>query len=126
MDLVQIGWTRMTDQTEGASTFSKLSARDAALHELITSDFLDRFEVHSYRNASRILATACKSEFAELLEALMSFSIKTEDVVKPGGNKSAMAKGIDELLNPKGWRECRIRGDLVVKRTTVVPNPKFE
>jgi CRISPR-associated protein Csd2 len=116
----------MADETTSVPEFAKLSARDSALSEVITPEFLERFEVHSYRNASRILATACKSEFAELVEALMSFSIQTDDVVKPGGNKSVMAKSVDELLNPKGWRECRIRGDLVVKRTTVVPNPKFE
>ena len=32
----------------------KLSAKDSALSEIFTPAFLERFEVHSYRNASRI------------------------------------------------------------------------
>ena len=100
----------------------KLSAKDDALSDILTPEFLDRFEVHSYRNASRILASASPKELAELVETLMAFRIRTEDIVKPGGNKSRIAKHMDELLFPKGWYESRIRGDLTVRKTTVIPN----
>lgn len=100
----------------------KLSAKDSALSEIFKPEFLERFEVHSYRNASRILATASTAELAELVETLMTFRIQTDDIVKPGGNKSRIAKRMDELLFPKGWYESRIRGDLTVRKTTVMPN----
>lgn len=100
----------------------KLSAKDDSLSEIFTPEFLQKYEVHSYRNASRILASACQSELAELIECLMSFTIKTEDVVRPGGNKSLIAKSMDDLLFPKGWYESRIQGDLVVKKITAEPN----
>jgi hypothetical protein len=93
---------------------------------MFTPDFLERFEVHSYRNASRILATACPDELAELIATLMDFRIKTADIVRPGGNKSLIAKNMDLLLNPKGWYESRIKGDIIVKKTIVYPNPNFE
>lgn len=105
---------------------AKLSAKDNALSDVFTPDFLERFEVHSYRNASRILASACPDELAELVETLMAFEIKTADVVRPGGNKSLIAKSMDDLLFPKGWHESRIQGDLIVKKTTVVPNPAYD
>lgn len=104
---------------------AKLSAKDHVLSDVFTPEFLERFEVHSYRNASRILASACAGELAELVETLMAFEIKTEDVVRPGGNKSLIAKSMDDLLFPKGWHESRIRGDLIVQKTTVIPNPAY-
>lgn len=104
---------------------AKLSAKDRVLSDVFTPEFLERFEVHSYRNASRILASACAEELAELVETLMAFEIKTEDVVRPGGNKSLIAKSMDDLLFPKGWHESRIQGDLIVQKTTVMPNPAY-
>ena len=103
----------------------KLSAKDRVLSDVFTPAFLERFEVHSYRNASRILASACPEELRELVETLMAFEIRTEDVVRPGGNKSLIAKSMDDLLFPKGWHESRIQGDLIVQKTTVAPNPAY-
>jgi hypothetical protein len=102
-----------------------LSAKDAELSDLFTPEFLARFEVHSYRNASRILATSCPDELNELIAALMAFRISTAEIVKPGGNKSQIAKNMDALLVPKGWYETRISGDIIVTKTTVSPNPKW-
>ncbi|HYW14724.1 MAG TPA: BglII/BstYI family type II restriction endonuclease [Allosphingosinicella sp.] len=100
-----------------------ISARDASLPDIISSDFRDRFEVQSYRNASRILASAAPEEFGELIEALNSFSIATAEMVAGGGNKSQIAKNMDVLLNPRGWYETRIRGDMLFQTFTVEPNP---
>lgn len=104
----------------------KLSAKDQVLSDVFTPAFLERFEVHSYRNASRILASACAEELSELVETLMNFEVRTSDVVRPGGNKSRIAKRMEELLIPKGWYESRIQGDLIVQKTTIVPNPAHD
>jgi hypothetical protein len=100
-----------------------ISARDATLPDLITPDFRERFDVQSYRNAARILASAAPDEFGELLTALGSFAIATADMVKGGGNKSKIAKNMDGLLNPRGWYETRIKGDMHFETYTVEPNP---
>ncbi|WP_010189134.1 BglII/BstYI family type II restriction endonuclease [Sphingomonas sp. PAMC 26605] len=105
--------------------YERLSAKDSALSDIFTAEFLERFEVHSYRNASRILAASSSNELSELVESLMSFNIKTENIVKKGGNKSLIAKSMDDLLFPKGWYGSRIRGDLVINKLTVVSNPRL-
>ena len=99
----------------------RLSPRDPVLSEAFDPAFLARFEVYSYRNASRILAAACAPELAELVETLSAFRIRTEEMVRPGGNKSLIARSMEDLLVPKGWHESRIQGDLVVRKTTAVP-----
>ncbi len=104
--------------------FEKLSAKDSVLSDIFTPEFLERYEVHSYRNASRILASACADELKELVDTLTQFQIRTVDIVTPGGNKSLIAKSMDKLLFPKGWYESRIQGDLIVRKRTVVPNPQ--
>lgn len=116
----------MVETSPIADGLEALSAKDPTLSEIFKPEFLDRFEVHSYRNASRILATACPNELAELISTLMEFKIKTADIVAPGGNKSLIAKSMDQLLNPKGWYESRIQGDIVVKKTTMIPISPLE
>ncbi len=98
-----------------------LSAKDARISEIFTSDFLERFEVHSYRNASHILAAANPIEIFELIDALTRFHINMADILTPGGNKSEIAKRMDSLLNPLGWRETRVQGDLLVRKIALIP-----
>jgi hypothetical protein len=86
--------------------------KDDRLDDILPPELLERYEVHSYRNAARILASACKQEFVELVETLAAFRIEMDEMVRKGGNKSQIAKNMDDLLNPKGWFETRIHGDL--------------
>jgi hypothetical protein len=102
-----------------------ISAKDDDIGDFFPADFLKRYEVHSYRNASRILAYASPTEMAELIEALMAFKIGTAEMVAKGGNKSQIAKNMDDLLIPCGWHETRITGDLLVTKTSRTPNPAF-
>lgn len=114
----------MSDETS-TDHVKIISARDVSLPDVVTAEFRSRFEVRSYRNAARILAHASPDEFGELLEALSSFTISTSEMVKGGGNKSQIARNMDGLLNPKGWYETRIRGDMLIQTMTVWPNPLF-
>jgi hypothetical protein len=70
--------------------------------------------VHSFRHAAEVLATGCREEYEELLDALRRFRITTQDILEPGGNESAIPKQVSALLRPKGWLETRIKGDLLV------------
>ena len=72
------------------------------------------YEVKNYRHAAEVLATSCKAEFNELMDALTRFRLSTEDIRKPGGNESEIPKRVATLLRPKGWFETRIHGDLLV------------
>ena len=48
-------------------------------------------------------------------DCLEKLSISTEDLLKAGGNETAIPKKFDDVLYPLGWREIRITGDLLVK-----------
>lgn len=102
----------------GAATVRVITARDDDISGLFPTGFESLYEVHSYRNAARILATSCKPEFDEIVGALMGFQILTEDIVAGGGNKSRIAIAMEERLKPLGWLETRITGDLQVRRVT--------
>jgi hypothetical protein len=115
----------MSDNDPPAPQIQLISARDVALPNVISGKFRSRFEVQSYRNAARILESASPEEFHELLDALSSFVISTDEMVKGGGNKSQIARNMEAHLNPRGWYETRIRGDMLIQTTTVQPNPLY-
>src|SRR5262249_7588384 len=71
---------------------------------------------YSYRNAARILSNAYGDDFSQITDSLMAFRIKTEEIVKPGGSKTEIAKNIENLFHPLGWNETRIRGDLHIRK----------
>ncbi len=101
-----------------------ISARDPDVGDLFPPDFHALYEVHSFRNAARILAHACRSEFDEMIGTLMAFRIRTEEIVTSGGNKSRIAKNMEDLLNPLGWHETRIQGDLFIRRIITTRDPR--
>ena len=84
--------------------------------DFIPKDIRELYEVHNYRSAAQVLATGCKSEFQELIEALRSFRLTLADIRKPGGNESDIPKRISELLRAKEWKETRIKGDLLIQK----------
>lgn len=82
----------------------------------IPKDIQDLYEILNYRNATQILATGCPGEFQEIIEALRAFRMTLDDIRRPGGNESPVPKRIKGLLLPKGWKETRIKGDLVITK----------
>lgn len=74
----------------------------------------DRYSFHSYGHALEILETSFATEFEELLDCLDKFSINLEEITEGGGNESRIPKKIGAILKPLGWREIRIKADLVV------------
>ena len=82
---------------------------------VIPADIESKFEFYNFGHALEILTQSCKVEWADFLESLRSFSIPIEDIMAAGGNESPIPKRLDELLYPRGWREIRITGDLLIK-----------
>ncbi len=80
----------------------------------VPSDLQRLWEVHSFRHAAEVLASGCREEYEELLDALREFRVTTQDILAPGGNESTIPKQVSALLRPKGWFETRIKGDLLV------------
>ena len=46
---------------------------------------------------------------------MRTLTISIEDIKRPGGNESPIPPKIAVILEPKGWREIRISGDLLIK-----------
>jgi len=89
-----------------------------AIDDFIPKDIQELYEVHNYRNAAQVLATGCAAEFQELLEGLRTFRLTIADIRKAGGNESDIPKRISGLLRDKGWRETRIKGDLLITKVS--------
>jgi len=82
--------------------------------EALPLELRQKFEIYSYRNAASILSASFPDQYREILAALQSFSITTEQIRTPGGSKSVIAKYVDTLFG-SDWRETRISADLHVK-----------
>jgi hypothetical protein len=65
-----------------------------------------------------VLATGCSKEFEEIIQGLRSFRLTLADIRKPGGNESDIPKRISDLLRNRGWKETRIKGDLLIQKVS--------
>lgn len=76
---------------------------------LVPEDIRDLYEVHEWRNAAGVLATACTAEWLQIIEVLRGFRLYKAEIIKGGGNKGNIAKRIDGELYLRGWRETQFR-----------------
>ena len=85
------------------------------LRPAISEELCAKFEFHDFGHALDILPQSYPDEWADLTAALAGLSIPLSEITAAGGNESAIPKRFDDLLYPKGWREIRITGDLLIK-----------
>ena len=85
------------------------------LRNWIPEDMLGKFDFYNYNHAAEILTQSFTTEFNSFLEALRSIEISIADIITPGGNQSPIPPKFSTLLDPNGWKEIRISGDLLVK-----------
>lgn len=81
----------------------------------IPEDLTARFEFLNYGHALEILSDAFPTEWKEIQDSLRGLAISIDELMKSGGNKTAVPKKFDSFLYPLGWREIRITGDLILK-----------
>lgn len=74
-------------------------------HPLLPQSVTEKFEVFEWRNAIHILNAVHPNDFAEIVETLEYFVLKKSDIEQGGGNKSSIAKALDEKLLTRGWQE---------------------
>lgn len=82
----------------------------------IDAEILGKYEFYNYGHALEILHDAFPEEWKELQDCLKKFKLTLSDIKTAGGNESPIPKKFDDVLYPYGWREIRIRGDLIVKK----------
>jgi hypothetical protein len=78
---------------------------DENVATLVPDDIRAKYEVHEWRNALPILVTTHPKEWREILEVLRGFSLLRSEVAQGGGNKSPIARKIDDHFNKLGWIE---------------------
>ncbi len=93
-----------------------MAAEDLA--QWLPEELLSLYETHNYRNAAQILTTGCRSEFDEIIHALLEFRLTVADIRRPGGNESEIPKRVSTLLRQNGWAETRIKGDLIITKVS--------
>lgn len=85
------------------------------LNRYLPDDILRKFRIYNYNHAAEILSLSFPAELNELMEALRGFNISTDEIIRAGGNESDIPPKFASVLEPAGWREIRISGDLLIK-----------
>lgn len=93
---------------------NEVADRPSLVREKIPADLCKKYEILSYRSAAVILSESRREEFADLLEALRTFTITRDMIRRAGGNESDIPKLLDASLRKREWYKTRIYGDLVV------------
>jgi hypothetical protein len=75
---------------------------------------LDLYEVHEWRNGLAVLAAAREEEWRDIVAALSEFRLYASEIIKKGGNRSAIAIRLDSLLEARGWSEKSFQTSIVV------------
>lgn len=81
-----------------------------ALHELhehiqalYPQDVKAGWEIHDWRNASVIFNSVHPREWEEFMDVLARFRLPRSSILKRGGNKSLIARWLDDELGKYGW-----------------------
>lgn len=85
------------------------------MEKYIRKELFNKFEFVSYGHAIEILSEAFPEEWNDIQDCLAVLEITTDDILKAGGNESPIPKKFDDVLYPRGWKEIKISGDLLVK-----------
>lgn len=77
-----------------------------------------KYEVHEWKHASAILKCDFPEEWNDLIDMLLAFRLKKSWIEKGGGNKSELARWVDDFLGKRGWIEKQFSTAIVVDGTT--------
>lgn len=72
---------------------------------LLPHDILSAYQVEERHHACSILEADFPEQWEDLIEVLREFKLRKSHVAKKGGNKSPIARAIDDLFFKRGWVE---------------------
>lgn len=81
------------------------------------ADLCDLYEIHEWKHASAILKHDFPQEWDDLIAMLRAFRLRKSWITQRGGNKSELAKWVDEFLGARGWVEKQFATAMVVDET---------
>ena len=85
------------------------------LAKWIPADILEKYEVLNYNHAAEILFESFPVELEQVVSALRALQITKNEIATAGGNESPIPPKFSAILEPLGWKEVRISGDLHIK-----------
>jgi hypothetical protein len=71
---------------------------------LYPDDVRALYELHEWRNATVVFKKLHPQEWDELMTVLSTFRLLRSNIIKGGGNKSAISRGLDGHLLEFGWK----------------------
>jgi hypothetical protein len=80
----------------------------------LPSDIREKFEVHEWRHACAILKYDFRDEWNDLLDMLRAFKLRKTWITQGGGNKTELAKWLDEFMGKNGWIEKKFNTSVLV------------
>ena len=87
---------------------------------LVPEDLRSLYHVREWRNAAGVLATACPSEWNDIVEVLRSFRLLRSAILTAGGGLSAVSQQINRAFDSKGWKETKFATKIVVDQVEYV------
>lgn len=85
--------------------------------DVFPTDVLDRYVFAESRSASAVARATTPRAVDDLIEVLRAFELTVEKIATPGGNKSVVAKELDDSFRVRGWREARYDQTLTTSLT---------
>lgn len=88
----------------------------------------DRYDIVETRNAAAVMRVTTPEAFEDMIQVLDGFALTLDKLTTPGGNKSVIAKELDNTFRRRGWREAKFDQDLTttltIYRWTDSPTPE--
>lgn len=88
-----------------------------SVERFVPEDLQALYSVHEWRNGLAVLSAACPDEWADIGAVLRAFRLHHTEIATPGGRKSLIADRIDNAFKARGWKEKRVRTQIVVDET---------
>ncbi len=85
-----------------------------SVERFVPEDLLALYEVHEWRNGLAVLTAACPEEWNDIVAVLREFRLYASEIIKKGGNRSAIAIRLDGLLERLEWAERSFDTKIVV------------
>lgn len=99
----------------GNKIMTQQQSKNFSLCNWLPADIIEKYSIYNYNHAAEILSQSFTSELNEIVEALRGLTISITEISQAGGNESPIPPKFSAVLEPKGWREIRISGDLLIK-----------
>ena len=89
-------------------------------------DFVqNHYEIHEWRHAIAILRNDFQTEWNDIVGVLNDFRLTKSEVLRPGGGKTRIARGLDADFFERSWEKKTFRTTVVIDGDTI-ENPTHE